>query len=61
MKCFKRWRIKDLMEFSNDVIKYVIIEDKLIEALRIKCQDAKMSILEYYIANSNPPYKVKMP
>ena len=33
MKWFKRWGVKDLLELSNDVMKYVTIEDRLLEAL----------------------------
>ena len=44
-----------LSELSGDVIEYVFIEDRLLEALRMKWWwDAKMSNLEYYIANINP-------
>ena len=54
MKWFKRWGVEDLSEFFGDVMKYVIIEDRLIKALKMKWQDAKMSKLEYYIANMDP-------
>ena len=33
----------------------MITEGRLLEALRMKWQDAKLSKLEYYIANINPP------
>mgnify|MGYP006970545269 CR=1 FL=1 len=32
-------------------MKYVIIEDRLLRALRMKGQDAKISKFEYYNAN----------
>ena len=43
-----------MLEFLGNVLKYVIIEDRLLEALRVKSQDAKMSELEYHIANVKP-------
>ena len=61
MKWFKRWGVKDLLELSGDAMKYVIIEDRLIEALRMKCHDGKMSNFECYVVNINPQYKVKLP
>ena len=36
MKWFKIWLVKDLLELSSDAMKYVIIEDRLLEALRVK-------------------------
>ena len=36
------------------VVKYVIVEDRLQESSRLKWQDAKMSKLEYCIANISP-------
>ena len=39
------------MELSYDAMKHVIIKDILLETLRMKAQDAKMSKLKYYIAN----------
>ena len=56
MKWFKRWWVNYRLELSGDAMKYVIIEDKLLEALRMECQNAKMSKLEYYIANINLEY-----
>ena len=38
----------------NNVMKYIIIDDRLLVTIRMKVQDAKMSNLEYYIANVNP-------
>ena len=43
-----------------DAMKYVIFKAILIEALRKKWQDTKMSKLEYYITNANPQYRIKM-
>ena len=34
--------VEDLVELFGDAMKYVIIEDGLLESLRIKWQDAKM-------------------
>ena len=53
MKWFTRWVVKDLLELWGDVMKYMIIEDRSLRALRMKWQDAKISIFEYYIANMN--------
>ena len=53
MKSFKRWIVKDLLELSSDAMKYVIIKDRLLEALRMKWQDTKMSKMKYNIANAN--------
>ena len=53
-KWFKRLRVKELLEFLGDAMKHVIIEDILLEALRVMWQVAKMSNLEYCIANINP-------
>ena len=39
MKSFKRWIVKDLLELSSDAMKYVIIKDRLLQALMPKCQD----------------------
>ena len=60
MKWFKRWGVNNLWEILGDVIKYVTIKDKLLQALRMKWQYAKMSKLEYYIANINPQYNEKI-
>ena len=64
MKWFKRWGVKDLLALSGNATKYVINENRLLEALRMKWQYAKMSNLEYNIPNINPQYwfqyKVKM-
>ena len=54
MKCFKRWRIKDLLETSIGAMKYVTIEIRSLEALSVKWQVAKMSKFEYSIANVGP-------
>ena len=35
------------MELSGDGMKYVVLEDTLLEALRIKWQNAKMTKLDY--------------
>jgi hypothetical protein len=42
-----------------------MIEERLIDALRIKSEDVKLSKLDYYIGNVNPEsyasYRLKMP
>ena len=35
MKCFTRWELKELLELLDNAMKYVIIEDRLLEALRM--------------------------
>ena len=47
--------VKDLLDLSGNAMKYMIIEDRLLHALRMKWQDANMSHFGYYIANINPP------
>ena len=54
MKWFNTWGVKDLLELSCDAMKYEIVENLLIEALRMKWQDVKFSKLGYYIGNINP-------
>ena len=56
MKWFKRWGVKDRLQLPSDAMKYVIIEDRLLEALRMKWQDDKMSELECYFAYINQQY-----
>ena len=53
MQWFKRWVVENLLDLWGDVMKYVIIEDRLLRALRMKWQDAKISKFEYYNANIN--------
>ena len=53
MKKFKRWGEEDLLKLSGHAMKHVIIKDRLLEALNMKWQDAKMLKWEYYIANVN--------
>ena len=54
-----------LLELSRDAMKYVVIEERLMEPLRKKWKDAKRTKLEYYIANINPEcwvlYKARGP
>ena len=46
--------LKDELELLGDAIRNVIIiNDKLLDALRMKWQDLEMSKSEYYIANIN--------
>ena len=46
--------MEDLLELSSDAMKYVVIEERLMDPLRKKWKDAKRTKLEYYIANINP-------
>ena len=61
----KRWTLDDLLQLSGDAMHYVMIEERLVESLRMKWEDAKRRNLEYYIANVNPEcwsqYKARMP
>ena len=45
IKRLKRWGVEDLLEISSDVMKYVIIEDRLAKVLMTKWQDDTMSNL----------------
>ena len=54
MKWFKKCEKKKLLELVGKAMTYVIIEDSLLEELRMKWEDAKLSELEYYIANVGP-------
>ena len=56
IKWFKRQGVKDLSELAGDAMKYLTISGRLLQATRMKTQDAKISKLEYYIANVNPQY-----
>ena len=47
--------VEDRLELSSDVMKYVVIEERLMKLLR-KWKDAKRTNLEYYIA-----YKIRRP
>ena len=49
-KWFRRWGVGDLLELSGNVMQYVMIEERLMESLRKKWEDAKRTKLEYYIA-----------
>ena len=46
-------------------MQYIMIEETLVESLRMKWEDAKLIKLEYYIANVNPKcwsqYKARIP
>ena len=48
-----------------DVMKYEVIEERLMEPLMNQWKDAKCTKLEYYIANINPEcwvlYKARRP
>ena len=64
-KWLRRWGVDELLELLGNVMQYVIIEERLMESLRKKSEDAKRTKLEYYIANINPQcwsqYKARMP
>ena len=45
--------VKATLELLGDAMKYVVFQNRLLEAIMMKWEDAKMSKLEYYIANSN--------
>ena len=40
-----------MVELFGDTLKYMIVENRLLEALRMRWQHDKMSNLEYYIVN----------
>ena len=46
MKWFKREAIEDLSELSSDAMN-VITDKRLLDSLRMKLQDSKMTKLEY--------------
>ena len=48
-KWFKGWDMQDLFQRFSDVMKYIVIEENLIEPPRKKWDDAKRTKLEYYI------------
>ena len=54
-----------LLELSNDAMKYMVIEERLMELLRKKLKYAKKRKIEYYIANTNSGclvlYKARRP
>ena len=45
--------MEDLLELSSDAMKYIVIEERLMDPLRKKWKDAKRTKLECYIANIN--------
>ena len=57
--------VDDLLGLSGNDMQYVMIEERLMESLRNKWEDAKRTKLEYYITNINPEcwsqYKARMP
>ena len=57
-KWFKRWDVEDLLKLSSGVMKYIVIEERLMDPLRKTWKDAKRTKLEYYIANINPECSV---
>ena len=57
--------MEDLLELLKDAMKYMVIEERLMEPQRKKCEDAKRTKLDCYIANINPEcqiqYKARRP
>ena len=53
-KWFKRWDVGDILELSSDGMKYVVIEERLIELVRKRWKYAKQTKLEYHIASIIP-------
>ena len=48
------WNVEDLLELLSDPVKYVLIEERLMDPLRKKWKfDAKRTKLEYYFADIN--------
>ena len=43
----------DLLELSGNAMQYVMIEEKLVESLRMKWEDTKRTMLEYYIHDTH--------
>ena len=58
-KWFRRWGVEDLLELPSDAMQDSIIEERLIESLRMSWGDAKRFKLEYYITNINPKCWIK--
>ena len=44
----------DVLELSDNAMHYVMIEERLVESLRMKWEDAKRTMLEYCFPNINP-------
>ena len=45
-KWFQRWCVYDLLELLGNAMHYVMIEERLLESLRMKWEDAKRTKLE---------------
>ena len=58
-KWFGMLGVEDLLELPSDAMQDAIIEERLIESLRMTWEDVKRSKLEYYIANINPKCWIK--
>ena len=41
----------ELLELSGNAMQYVMIEERLVESLRMKWEDATRTKQEYYVAN----------
>ena len=39
-KWFRRWGVDDLLELSGNAMQYVMIEERLVESVRMKWEDA---------------------
>ena len=53
-----QWDVENLQELSNDVMKCVVIEGRLMEPLRKKWKYAKRTKLKYYIAKNETTLKM---
>ena len=51
--------LEDLLKLSNGATKYVVIEERLLEPLKKKWEDAKRTKREHYITNINPKYRLQ--
>ena len=51
--------MEDLLELLKDAMKYVVIEERLTEPPRKKCEDVKRTKSEYYIVNINSKYWIQ--
>ena len=57
--------VDDLLELLGYTVYFVMIEERLVESLRMRWEDAKGAKLDYYIENINPEswfqHKARMP
>ena len=55
-KLFRRWGVKDLLVLLSDDMKYIVIEERLMELLRKKWEDAKKDKIKVF---ANPQCWIK--